>query len=112
MNESQTIELDAVNLIPKVLQIKNDDYRLIQICATRIENGVELLYSFGKQYDVLGLRIRLQQEEEIMSISKIYAPAFLYENEIHDLFGVPVKMISVDYNGNFYRTEKRTPFKD
>ena len=36
--------------------------------------------------------------------------AFLYENEIHDLFGVVVKNINIDYGGTLYRTAIKTPF--
>ncbi|MBS4917269.1 MAG: hypothetical protein KHZ93_06810 [Clostridiales bacterium] len=46
-----------------------------------------------------------------MSISNIYEPAFLYENEITDLFGVPIQLISPDYKGKLYRIEQQTPFK-
>ncbi len=40
----------------------------------------------------------------------IYPNAFLYENEIHDLFGVVVKNITIDYRGTLYRTAIKTPF--
>ena len=48
---------------------------------------------------------------EIMSISNIYAPAFLYENEIQDLFGIKVKLMTLDYEGNLYRIEHKKPFQ-
>ena len=51
------------------------------------------------------------QDTEIMSISNIFEPAFLYENEIVDLFGVKINLISIDYQGQLYRIEKQTPFK-
>jgi ech hydrogenase subunit D len=34
----------------------------------------------------------------------------LYENEIHDLFGLVVKDIAIDYGGSLYRTAIKTPF--
>jgi ech hydrogenase subunit D len=40
----------------------------------------------------------------------IYPNAFLYENEIHDLFGVSIKDIALDYHGTLYRTSIKTPF--
>jgi ech hydrogenase subunit D len=40
----------------------------------------------------------------------IYQNAFLYENEIHDLFGVVVTNISIDYHGTLYRTSIKAPF--
>jgi ech hydrogenase subunit D len=40
----------------------------------------------------------------------IYPNAFLYENEIHDLFGVAIKNINIDYRGTLYRTAIKVPF--
>ena len=40
----------------------------------------------------------------------IYPNAFLYENEIHDLFGVVIKNINIDYRGTLYRTAIKVPF--
>ncbi len=111
MSELRDIVVEPVNLVHEVLQVKHDGYRLIQICATRVGDQYELIYSFGLGYDVLRLRVYLPLEEELVSISNIYAPAFIYENEMHDLFGVKIKLISIDYQGNLYRTAKKTPFK-
>ena len=46
-----------------------------------------------------------------MSVSNIFEPAFLYENEMHDLFGIKINLIKIDYNGTLYKTAKETPFK-
>lgn len=111
MTNTRIMDVGPGSLVPEALQIKHDGYRLVQICATRIEKGYELLYSFGKDYELLCLRIRMDENTGVMSISNIFAPAFLYENEIRDLFGVKIDLISLDYQGNFYRTETKTPFK-
>jgi ech hydrogenase subunit D len=47
--------------------------------------------------------------DEVPSVSMIYPNAFLYENEIHDLFGVPIKNITIDYGGRLYQTAIKTP---
>lgn len=99
------------DLVAEVLMLKHEGYRLIQICATRLPGGYELTYSFGLEQDVTHLRLTIDENDEILSISNIYAPSFLYENEIADLFGVRIKFISLDYQGNLYRTSKKTPFK-
>jgi ech hydrogenase subunit D len=44
------------------------------------------------------------------SISSIYLCAILYENEIHDLFGVQVAGIAIDFKGKFYKTAIKFPF--
>ena len=55
-------------------------------------------------------RITAAPGEEIPSISAVYPNAFLYENEIHDLFGVIIRNINIDYGGTLYRTAIKTPF--
>jgi ech hydrogenase subunit D len=45
------------------------------------------------------------------SISGVYFSAFLYENEIHDLFGISITDIALDYKGKFYQTAGKFPFK-
>lgn len=99
------------SLVPEALKIHHEGYRLIQICATKVEDEYEITYSFGKDYEMIGLRMRVMPGAEIMSISNIYAPAFLYENEIQDLFGIKVKLMTQDYEGNLYRIEQKKPFQ-
>jgi len=83
---------------------------MVQVGCTTLANAYELNYSFDKDYQFKNLRITVQQQDEIQSISVIYPNAFLYENEINDLFGLNIKNISVDYKGAFYRTAIKTPF--
>jgi hypothetical protein len=44
------------------------------------------------------------------SISDIYWSAFTYENEIHDLFGIRVSGLVLDFKGRFYRLKTKTPW--
>ena len=111
MTDGQMISISPGDLVPQALQIRHDGYRLVQICANRTETGYELSYSFGKEYDLINLRLEIDVDTEVTSISNIYGPAFLYENEIVDLFGVKINLITTDYKGNLYRIEKKTPFK-
>lgn len=109
--DGQIMNIEPDELVSKALQIKHNGYRLGQICATRIKEGYELLYSFAKEYEIQHLRLVISEDTEIMSISTVFEPAFLYENEIVDLFGVKIDLISIDYKGQLYRIEKKTPFK-
>ena len=36
--------------------------------------------------------------------------SFIYENEIHDLYGINIKNINIDYKGKFYRTDVKAAF--
>lgn len=107
----RTIAIGPGSLVPEVLNLRHEGYRLIQICATKTADGYELTYSFGMDYDMTNLRMQIKPGTEIISISNIFPPAFLYENEIHDLFGIQINLMTLDYQGNLYRIEKKTPFQ-
>ena len=99
------------NVIEAAQKLKFDGYHLMQQCATRTAEGYELVYSFGKALEVCQVKIILSDDQPINSISHVFPCAFLYENEMHDLFGIDIQMISLDYKGSFYRTAIETPFK-
>ena len=124
----QTIKpITSRELLSETLRLKNKGYRLVAISCTSLENKadkaseaydaaegnatMELSYSFDKDYDLLSLRVLTDTDERISSISVIYPFAFLYENEIKELFGVRIKDISVDFNNSLYQIPVKTPFK-
>jgi ech hydrogenase subunit D len=105
-------EISHHELVQNCLKLKSQNVRLVQICATRTEGGFELSYSFADGYRMLTLRAHITEEDELSSISTVFPPAFLYENEMKDLFGIKIRLITVDYGGNLYRIEKKAPFRD
>ncbi|MGB7748144.1 MAG: NADH-quinone oxidoreductase subunit C [Verrucomicrobiia bacterium] len=111
MSQEQ-IELITVDaLLEKVRAKKAQGCRLVQISATQLPGQIELTYSFDLNSQLTNLRLSLPGEEpHLPSISSVYFCAILYENEIHDLFGVQVAGIAVDFNGNFYKTAIKFPF--
>ena len=98
--------------LPAVIQMKIERWRLVQICAVRVENGYEMSYSFCKGYQMVTLRLELETEEEISSITQIYPCAFLQENEAAELFGVKIKKLEPDMEDKLYRIAAETPFKE
>lgn len=107
----QAIKMISSNeLLAETLHLKNDGYRLVAITCTN-KDGMELSYSFDKDYDFLNIRVIIGDEDEISSISIIYPFAFLYENEIKELFGVKIKDISIDFNNSLYKIPIKTPFR-
>lgn len=111
MEEQKIISVTPETLLDEAAKMKYEDYRLVQICSVNVQDGYELTYSFGKEYDLVHLRMTIQKGTKISSISHIFYPAFFYENEIHDLFGVPVEFMTLDFKGNLYRTAQKTPFQ-
>ncbi|MBO5246140.1 MAG: NADH-quinone oxidoreductase subunit C [Eubacterium sp.] len=107
----ELIQISTGELLIKVMEFKKDQYRLMQAHAVSIENGYELSYTFGKDYEWISLRLVVDEKEEIPSITYVYPAAFLYENEMAELFGVKIKMIEVDYQDKLYRIDNQTPMK-
>ena len=111
MSEPQeTVLLPKHDLVGVVAGLYAEGYRLVQIGCNTLPDAYELNYSFDKDYRFTNLRVTVAPGEEVLSISMIYQNAFLYENEIHDLFGVTITNISIDYGGTLYRTAIKTPF--
>ena len=111
MSERQEIIDIAKNeLVGIVAQYMAEGYRLVQIGCTTLPDAYELNYSFDKDYKFKNLRFAVNRGEEVPSITAVYGGAFLYENEIHDLFGVKITNISIDYHGTLYHTALKTPF--
>jgi len=108
MNQKM-IDIEKVDLLNKVLDMKNIGYRLGQICAIKLEKFV-LLYTFVKNGELVTFRLNCEPGEPVESISWLYSYAFLYENEMKDLFGLNMVNMSLDYNGHFYETAVKTPF--
>ncbi|MCR4763159.1 MAG: NADH-quinone oxidoreductase subunit C [Lachnospiraceae bacterium] len=108
--------VEAGAILEEAQKMKYEGYRLMQICATRAEVDetpfYEILYTFGMGLLMEQLKVSIPQTEKIASITSAYPCAFLYENEMHDLFGVEVLMMNLDYRGNLYRTAVKTPFKN
>ncbi len=105
-------QIEVGELLPKVMKLKKDGYRLSQACAAFIDEKFELSYSFAedKSYQYTTLRLVIDTDVEVPSITEIVPPAVFYENEMKELFGVKIKMISLDYDNKFYRIEAETPF--
>ena len=112
MSEKQTyLQLECEAVEAKAAELKQSGYRIVQIGATRTADHLEVNYSFDRDYEFINLKVVLPLSGgQLESLSGVYWNAFLYENEVHDLFGIAFTGLPLDYRGNFYRTAKKTPF--
>jgi ech hydrogenase subunit D len=110
--EPQTWEpLEIESLVGRVAELRAEGWRLVQIGATAMGQVLELNYSFDRQGTLLNLRLTVPGTgARVPSISSVYWCAFIYENEIHDLFGLVVEGMAMDFGGHFYQTRVRFPF--
>ena len=91
-------------------QRKDDQYRFVQILAVNTEAGIDLIYSFMKDGVLVNSKILAVQKDDVVpSITDRFLEAFVFENEIHDLFGVTFKDIAIDFAGHFYDLAQSEP---
>jgi ech hydrogenase subunit D len=112
MKPEQTLEIIPVGaLLKSVRAMRVRGGRLVQICATALPEQFELTYSFDLDGRLASLRVLVPIEDpRVPSIALIYGCAFLYENEMHDLFNIKVEGMTVDFRGNLYRTAVKYAF--
>ena len=106
------IEIESGDLLRRAAGFKQQGARLIQILCTRVPEGYELSYSFDLHYELTHLRLVVPEGGSVMSVTGLYWPAFVWENEIHDLFGLNVEFIApeVDYKGKFFLLKEPQPW--
>jgi ech hydrogenase subunit D len=108
--------MDGNDLMAEAGELARGGWRLALINATAVlpeagaeEGAVELCWSFERGGRLVHLRRRVAHGEAVPSLSGLYGSAFLYENEIRELFGVEVTGLLVDFKGELYRTSTRVP---
>lgn len=96
------MEISRDNLLDEVSALKEDGFRLVTVTCEREGDGYELIYHFDRDYSMKNLKLLIGVNENVMSISHIYPPAFLIENEYQDLFGLTFDNLIIDYKGSLY----------
>ncbi|MCR5586871.1 MAG: NADH-quinone oxidoreductase subunit C [Lachnospiraceae bacterium] len=104
------VEITTDQLVIVASEERDKNHRLSQACASYVNDKYELLYTFSDGYEMTTYKLFVGLDEEVPSISRIFFPAFTYENEMKELFGVKIMGIVTDYNNKFYRIAKETPF--
>jgi ech hydrogenase subunit D len=117
MTEKETQSIVPIapgDLLVQVDALRSSGWRLVQVLCVGGTEGAELTYSFGLELEMRSLRLSVPAEESLPSITSLYPGAFLYENEIRDLFGVSIERIRADWQGRVYDTadgpDGRRPF--
>ncbi len=111
IEEQKLIEIIPSELVAKVRDMFVEQYRLVQIGCTKLPDRIEINYSFDKNYQFINYRLILANDKvEVPSVSSVYWNALFYENEIHDLFGLNIVGIVLDFKGTFYETKEKYAF--
>lgn len=89
---------------------KADGWRYVQMLAANNEDSVDVVYSYMKDGLLDNAVVEaLPRDARLASITDVYLEAFVCENEIHDLFGIPFDGLAIDFLGNFYRLSTDVP---
>lgn len=117
-----TVGIDE--LLSHVQALKGVGARFVQMHAERcVDDGLyRLLYTFinvraaqehiaqDGSYAIENLVVEgIDQYQEIPSISSYYPAVFPFENEAHDLFGLAITDMQIDFKGFFYQVSTAEP---
>ena len=117
-----TVGIDE--LLPHVQALKGAGARFVQMHAERnVDDGTyRLLYTFinvraaqehiaqDGSYAIENLVVEgIDRYQEIPSISSYYPAVFPFENEAHDLFGLAITDMQIDFKGFFYQVPTAEP---
>lgn len=115
MEMNQSFESIALEDILVVAEREHAQHsRFVQVLCINTEAGIDLVYSYqgslASGYPVRNYRVcGIAPETHVPSVTKYYLSAFPFENEAHDLFGVQVDGIAIDFHGNFYKVAADKP---
>lgn len=99
IEEQPTIAITPATLVAGVQALRTEGWRLVQIGVTKLGDQFEVNYSFDRDRIFKNLRITMPVAgARLPSVSGVYWCAFLYENEIHDLFGLAFDGMAIDFN--------------
>jgi hypothetical protein len=70
----------------------------------------EIAWAFARDGQLETIRETIDAATPVPSVSEFFGAAFLYENEIRELFGINVTGIGLDLKGQLYKTATRVPF--
>lgn len=117
-----TVGIDE--LLSHVQALKGVGARFVQMHAERnVDDGsYRLVYTFinvraaqeriaqDGSYAIENLVVEgIDQYQEIPSISSYYPAVFPFENEAHDLFGLAITDMQIDFKGFFYQVSTAEP---
>jgi len=90
---------------------KAKGWRFVALSGSLIESSgqIELIYSYSEHDQLENRRLLIQPDQAVPSVSDIFFNALVFENEVHDLFGVTITDIAIDFSGKFYNVREPVP---
>ncbi len=101
LTDSRTVP--STELPDAARELHAGGWRFVTATCISRSAGWTVLYHFERHERLCHLRVELGQDERMPAIDDAYPGAFLVENEMSELQGLPVSGLSVDYGGRLYR---------
>lgn len=103
--------ITTIDAVPSMARRRKEDgWRFVQLLAVNTEEGIDLIYSFMKDGVLQNNKVEhVAKTDSVPSITDEFLAAFVFENEVHDLFGVDIRNIAIDFGGNFYALAQSEP---
>lgn len=101
------LEISKAELKSRVRELVEQKARFIAATCLDLGDTFELIYHFNdSNYEVRNLRMKVNKDEEVPSISDILLSAALMENEIREFFGVKITNIAIDFKNRMLLSEE------
>ncbi|NDV20254.1 NADH-quinone oxidoreductase subunit C [Pseudodesulfovibrio sp. JC047] len=92
-------EVTIDTIVGEVMNMKNDGQRFVTLSTYQDGEGkLGILYHFDKDYEDTHLRVSVDMDKPIPSVSGVYFGAMLVENEIRDQWDVKFDGLVLDFN--------------
>lgn len=101
----ETVKTSIDGLLPEVQSRYEEGCRLVTASCTDEGEEFRIIYTFDNNLKLINMEITVPKGVVVPSITDIYLCAFLVENEMKELFGIPIENIAVDLGGRMYLTE-------
>lgn len=94
-------EITIENLLDEVKYYHDSGYRFVTTTCIDMGDKFQIYYHFDKDMKLENLKLIVDKNTRVPSISSIYFCSILSENEMQDMFGIEFDGLVVDYGGKF-----------
>lgn len=108
MIENQ-IDVTLESLVGEVSKMKSAGQRMVTFSCTHLgDRDADIIYHFDKDEVLTNLRLTVDMDKPVPSISSVYFGALLIENEIQDQFDIKFDGLVLDFGRKLFLDEEVT----
>ncbi|MFZ5898712.1 MAG: NADH-quinone oxidoreductase subunit C [Bacillota bacterium] len=93
------------DLLVTAQRLVDEGARLATATCLDEKDKFQVIYHFQKEHDIINVRLKVDKDEEIPSISEITLTAALIENEMREFFGLNIVGLVIDFKNRMILSE-------